>query len=103
MACLQGCWHGSPCWAPWLGVLGCTVPVSQENSRALSFAQSRSGTRPSPLGVGFINILSLLHFSALPAFLPFSCCQSKLGGCGSYLLLRSKQLLGAVGGTQFWL
>lgn len=47
--------------------------VGEPTGYFLGAAQPRSGTRPSLLlGVEFINILSLLHFSALPAFLPFS-------------------------------
>lgn len=45
------------------------------------------------LGVEFINILSLLHFLALPAFLLFSYGLSKVGDCSSYLMLRSKHPL----------
>ena len=43
------------------------------------------------LGVELVNMLSLSHFSALPAFLPFS-SPKRLGGCSSYLTLK-------VGGT----
>lgn len=66
------CGHSLPCWAQWLGVLGCTVPVSGEPG-AISLVQRHPGLVPAlPHSEEFINILSLLNFSALLAFLPFS-------------------------------
>ena len=70
---LGSCWHSLSCWAQWPGVLGCAARLRRTHGLFPWCSFFGVWYLPLPtLGVGFINILSLLHFSAPPAFLLFS-------------------------------